>query len=271
MELDYKFLGYDEGKQTLGTYNTLDPNWGWTLTLEELPMGRDLQRINKNIALVGFDRGYFEIDINSGKPTKIIDRWKDVTSSRRLENGKTLITGLNLIEEGINVITLNSHDEIIKVVKRKGDYVRMMRPTHSGTYLLGSDNHFLETNEDLKGESRLVAQGFEHAWLAHRFLDGTTLVSAGYGGFMAKFDSKGNLQRLFGAKKDVPIEVSPFFYASFEILVNGGVLVANWQGHGINNGCKGRQLVEFDKKGNYVGSWSNRNRISSLQGILLLK
>lgn len=270
MDLKYKFLGYDEGKQTLGTYDTTNPNWGWSFCLKDLPMGRDLQLVESDIALVGFDRGYFEININSGKPTKIVDRWNNVSSARRLKNGNTLITGQNLIEKGINVITLNSNDEIIKTVYRAGDYVRMMRPTNTGTYLLGSDDHFLEVDEELKNDCILQAPGFEHAWLAHRYPDGTTLLSAGYGGFMAKFNYDGHLEYTFGSKKEVPEIVSPFFYAAFEILPYGGVLVANWQGHGEDNGNKGRQLVEFNDKGQYVGSWSNHKRISSLQGILLL-
>ncbi|MGL1890055.1 MAG: hypothetical protein OCD02_00440 [Spirochaetaceae bacterium] len=271
MELKYKFLGYDEGNQTLGTYDTTDTNWGWSFSLKDLPMGRDLQLVESNIVLVGFDRGYFEIDINSGKPTKIVDRWSNVTSARRLKNGNTLITGQDLIKKGINVITLDPNDEIINTVYRTGDYVRMMRPTDTGTYLLGSDDHFLEVDKDLKYNRTLQAPGFEHAWLAHRYSDGTTLLSAGYGAFMANFDYQGNLENTFGSKKDVPEIVSPFFYAAFEILPNGGVLVANWQGHGKDNGNKGRQLVEFDTNGKYVGSWSNSSRISSLQGILLLK
>lgn len=270
MELKYKFIGYDEGKQTLGAYDTADPNWGWTISIEHLPLGRDLQLLDNDIALVGFERGYFEINIINGEVTKIFDKWRNVTSVRRLKNGNTLITGQDLINKGINVITLDPKDKIIKIANRMGDYIRMMRPTNRSTYLLGSDDHFLEVDDELNEMCTFRTEGFEHAWLAHRYSNGSTLLSAGYGGFMAKFDSKGKLEKVFGSKSEVPSFVSPFFYAAFEILPEGGVLVANWQGHGIDNGHKGRQLVEFDKHGQYVGSWSNGSRISSLQGFILI-
>ncbi|WP_053228382.1 hypothetical protein [Spirochaeta cellobiosiphila] len=270
MILKYKFLGYDEGKQTLGTYDTTNPDWGWTLNIDDYPLARDLQHIGTNLALVGFDRGYFELDSKSGQIHKVVDRWKDVSSCRRMENGNTLVTGLDLEEKGINVLTLNPRDELVNVATREGVYVRMMRPTDSGTFLIGSDSHFLETNSELIEIQKLSHDKFLHAWLAHRYKDGSTIVSAGYGAFMAKFDKAGQLLETFGGHNEVPEEIAPFFYAAFEILPDGGVLVANWQGHGRDNGTKGKQLVEFDINGKYRGSWSNPERISSLQGLLLL-
>ena len=68
----------------------------------------------------------------------------------------------------------------------------------------------------------------------------------------------------------MPDEVSPFFYATFQVLDDGRVMVANWQGHGPENGHKGRQLLEFSAAGKLLNSWSDPHKISSLQGILIL-
>ena len=106
--------------------------------------------------------------------------------------------------------------------------------------------------------------------IAERLLDGSTLVSAGYGASMARFDSDGFQTLSFGHARDVPLEVKPFFYASFQLLQGNGILVANWQGHGADNGKKGQQLLEFNESGELRGSWSDGDRISSLQGLLLL-
>lgn len=269
-ELTHCFIGYDEGSQTLGLHDTVNKNWGWTLSLKSLPLARDIQRIDRNIVLIGFEKGYFEIDINSGKPIKIVDFLEGVTSVYRRDDGYTLLTGVNLMGEGISVLTLDPKNKIVNSVYKDGDYVRLMRPTPEGTWLLGSDDHFLETNNELKEIRRFTVTGFEHAWMAHRFNNGSTLFSAGYGAFMTTFDKCGKLISKFGGKEDVPKEVSPFFYASFQLLPNGGFIVANWQGHGGDNGDKGRQLVEFDNNGKFSGAWSNPKRISSLQGILLL-
>jgi hypothetical protein len=103
-----------------------------------------------------------------------------------------------------------------------------------------------------------------------RLPDGGLLVSAGYGAFMARFDAAGTLLGSFGHARQLPAEVAPFFYASFQQLADGRLLVANWQGHGPDNGHKGRQLLAFAPDGQLLATWSDPDRISSLQGILLL-
>ena len=145
-----------------------------------------------------------------------------------------------------------------------------MRTTDLGTYLFCMNDHILETDTALIALNAMRAPGFEHAWKAERMADGYTLVSAGYGAFMARFDRRGNLTSTFGGVNLMPEEVSPFFYATFQVLDDGRVLVANWQGHGPGNGHKGRQLLEFGATGKLLDSWSDPHKISSLQGILIL-
>lgn len=266
------FIGYDEGRQTLGRYDTSRPGEGWSISLAELPLARDLQLCSPDRALVGFDRGYFEVDVASGRVLKVVDRWKGVTSVRRLNDGSTLVVGVDLAGgTGITVLTLDPADNVIHTARREGSYVRLLRPTPQGTWLLGADDHFLETDRNLVEVRRLAAPGFRHAWVAHRFPDGRTLVSGGYGPFFAVFTPSGTLERTFGGADLVPAEVAPNFYASFELLPTGGLVVANWQGHGPDHGAQGRQLVEFDAQGQYVDAWSDPQRISSLQGVLLLE
>ena len=262
-----RLLVYDEGCQTLGLHDTAGKA-GWRFSLEKLPLARDLQLLGGR-ALVGFDRGYFEVDVDSGAIVKVVDRWTGVTSVRRLEDGRTLVAGLDLTTRpGITVVTLDDADRVAAEAVRDGDYVRLFRPTSRGTWLLGSDDTFLETDEQLREIRRLSAPGFRHAWMALSY-PGSTLVSAGYGAFMAWFGADGRLDRTFGAASEVPPEIQPFFYAMFEILPDGGVLVANWQGHGADNGAKGRQLLHFGPDGGYLDSCSLPG-ISSLQGILVL-
>src|SRR6185369_15940573 len=121
-------------------------------------------------------------------------------------------------------------------------------------YLMAANDHILETTPDLVEVRRLSAPGFLHAWLAQRFSDESTLVTAGYGAFLARFDAQGRLEQTFGHRDTVPAEVEPNFYATFQVSEEGRILVANWQGHGPNHGAQGRQLVEFSPGGAYVDS-----------------
>jgi len=113
-------------------------------------------------------------------------------------------------------------------------------------------------------------EGFYHAWKAVRLANGNLLVSAGYGAFLVELDPAGKIVRKFGGKESVPSEVNPFFYAMFQLLSNGHIVLANWQGHGPGFGQSGIQLLEFNIEGEIVWSWSKADLISSLQGVLVL-
>jgi hypothetical protein len=269
--LSRRLLAIDEGCQQLSLVDTATDTFHWTLDLSPYPLARDLQRLDARRVLVGFDRGFFELDIASGKVLTACARWTDVTAVHRRPGGHTLVTGWNLDGTGgVNVLTLDRGWHLVSTARRDGDYVRLMRPTQDGTYLLCTNDYILETGPDLTERRRFTVPEFEHAWKAERNEDGTTLVSGGYGAVMVLFDAAGNVQQRFGAAADLPAEVTPFFYASWQQLDDGHLLVANWQGHGPDNGHKGRQLLEFDAQRRLVGTWSAPQRISSLQGILVV-
>lgn len=271
MTISHRLLGIDEGRQQLHLIDTATDTFHWTLDLSDFPLARDMQRLDAKRVLVGCDRGFFELDIATGRVLTSHLRWTEVTGAHRQPDGSTLVTGFNLDGSGgVNVLTLDRDSTVTKVARRDGDYIRLMRTTAADTYLLCTNDHILETTPDLVALRRFSAPGFEHAWQAERLDDGTTLVSAGYGAFMALFDAEGRLVERFGSAADVPGEVDPFFYATFRHSANGNLVVANWMGHGPDNGHKGRQLLEFDANHRLVGSWSAPERISSLQGILLV-
>lgn len=265
------FIAIDEGRQRLSLFDSDRPGPLWSLDLAALPLARDLQRLDDDRVLVGYDRGFFILEIAKGTVLSVVDRWRRVTGARRGKDGTVLVTGLGLEGEGgVQVLRVDFKGGLLGAARREGDYVRLMRPTARGTYLLASDDHILETDENLVALRRLEAPGFRHAWLALERPGGSILVSGGYGAFMARFDAEGRLLSTFGRKGEVPEAVSPNFYATVQALEGERILVANWQGHGPGKGAKGRQLLEFDAEGRYVDSWSDKENISSLQGLLVL-
>lgn len=271
MSMQYRFLAIDEGRQQLSLADTGPQGIRWTLDLAAWPLARDMQLLGEGRALVGFDRGFFELEIGTGRVLAVCERWTEVSAVCRRPDGSTLVTGFNLDGSGgINVLTLDRNLDLVHTARRDGDYVRLMRTTPQGSYLLCMNDHILEATPELAELRRFAAPGFEHAWKAERRADGSTLVSAGYGAFMAVFDAAGQCVQRFGAAGELAAEVAPFFYASFEQLPGGRLLVANWQGHGPDNGAKGCQLLEFDAQGRLLDSWSAGHHISSLQGILIV-
>jgi hypothetical protein len=162
----------------------------------------------------------------------------------------------------------------LNAVKKKtiypGDYCRLVRQTAGGTFLFARDTMIQEGDStgSFFWKARIV--GFSHAWKGVRLTNGNTLMSAGYGAFMVEVDKAGTIVRKFGAAGSVPMAVAPFFYGMFQLLKNGNVVVANWQGHGDGHGATGIQLLEFDKTGSLAWQWSKAGIISSLQGVLVL-
>jgi len=112
--------------------------------------------------------------------------------------------------------------------------------------------------------------GLRHAWKAVRLPNGRTLASTGYGAFLVELNADGSVARRFAEKEAMPPALNARFYATFQLLPNGHIVLANWQGHGPGHGASGVQLFELDPAGAVVWQWSDASLISSLQGVLIL-
>lgn len=268
--IKHDFLAIDEGLVTLLRVNEDDPSKNWKVPVGRA-MPRDLQLVGGGRVLVGHDAGFSEFDLATGKVAREVTRYKGVTSVRRLPGGRTVIAGVNL--DGATGIVLFEIDDA-EAVQRKsvfpGNYVRLVRETASGSFLFVSNAVIREVSRAGESLHEWTVPGFRNGWKAVRLANGHTLASAGYGAFMVELDGGGSVVRKFGAKGEAPAAVNPNFYATFQLLRNGHVVVANWQGHGPGHGASGVQLLEFDRTGAVVWSWSDAKQISSLQGVLVL-
>jgi hypothetical protein len=258
-----QFLAIDAGRQTIALIDTANPRYGWSRSLAKFPNARDIQRIGQNRVLIAYEHGFFELTISSGEIPETCGRWSQVSSVWHLPNGATLVAGRDLDgAKGINIITLDREYRPVTSIRRDGDYVGSMRPTASGTYLLCMRDHILETDRALVTLRTMRAPGFEQPGQVLRLADGGTLASAGGGAFMARFDARGYLTATFGNASQVPDDVTPTRYTAFQRLADGRVVVANPGG--------GLQLLEFTADGRYQDGWSDPQRVTSLQAMLLL-
>ena len=137
-------------------------------------------------------------------------------------------------------------------------------------FLLMNDTMIREVTSDGTVVHEWTVPDFRHAWKAVRLPNGHTLASAGYTPFLVELDGGGAIVRTIGAKSEALAFAKPNFYAMFQLLANGDIVVANWQGHGPGHGASGVQLLEFDRAGAVVWQWSDAKIISSLQGVLVL-
>ena len=270
MIIQHDFLAIDEGRASLLHVNETHPAADWVVPIGH-PQARDMQLIGAGLVLIGHHQGWSEFDIASGRRVACVDHYAGVTAVRRQPDGHTLVAGVDIAgATGVVVIELDANHKEIHRACYPGDYVRLIRQTRQGTYLMSCNDRIREGDRSGNYLREFPVEGFFHAWKSLRLPTGNLLVSAGYGAFMVELDPDGGIVRQFGGKDQVPAEVNPFFYAMFQLLPNGHVVLANWQGHGEGFGASGVQLLEFDHNGHIAWSWSDASRISSLQGVLVL-
>ena len=269
-EIRHDFLAIDEGLGQLLHVDERAPGHDWITPIGH-PAARDMQLVGVGRVLIGHDAGYTEFEIATGKIVRTFAPYKGVTSARRLANGHTLIVGAGLAgEKGVVVLEVDATGAVGRKTVFPGNYVRLLRETSASTWLMMNDTLIREGRTDGAILHEWTVPGFRHAWKAVRLANGHTLASAGFGAFLAELDATGAVVRTVGAKDKLPSAVQPNFYGTFQLLPNGHIVVANWQGHGPGHGDAGVQLIELDQHDRVVWQWSDAKRISSLQGVLVL-
>lgn len=263
-----KMLLRDEGLSQLSFINFADSTANWYLSI---PNGRDMQLVGNNRVLIGTNNGYEERDIHNGNLLTAQTRYPGTVSARRLRNGHTMLVGLNWQgQKGIVLLELdNTGSELQRIAFPGFNYVRLLRETPTGNFLITSNDTVFEANSraEILWTAKIMSQKQPHAWQPLRLADGTTLVSGGYAGNLQLFSGEGKLVRTITG----PDEVVPNFFAGFQRLRNGNLMVINWQGHGPNMGAKGHQLLQYTMDGKLVWSWKQDPRhFSSLHAVIVL-
>lgn len=263
-----KFILRDEGLSQLSYVDLANPSKNW---FKSVPAGRDLQLVGNGRVMIGTGNGYEEREISTGKKVAELTSFPNTFSVRRLSNGHTLLAGLNLAgKTGVVLAEVDDHGTTSNVISfPQFNYVRLVRPTTAGTFLITSDTIVFESDQTGKiiWTAKIKSERRPHSWQAMRLGNGNTVVATGYGGNFQIFGKDGNLLNAFNG----PAEVKPLFYAGFQILKNGNYVVTNWQGHGPGHGASGSQLLEYSPDGKLVWSWKqDAEKYSSLQGVIVL-
>lgn len=258
----------DEGLSQLSYVNLADPASNWYVPV---PMGRDIQLVGNGRILIGTGTGYEEREIATGRKVHELTSFPGTIAARRLRNGNTLLTGLNWHgKEGIVLVEVNGNGSIQRVIAFPGfPYVRLVRETVSGTFLIAAEDIVLEGNAsgEIIWQAKVAGMAKPHAWQAIRLANGHTVVSTGYAKNLQVFAADGRLLDSISG----PADVNPNFYAGFQVLPNGNIVVTNWQGHGAAFGGSGTQLLEYTPQGKLAWSWKqDAAKFSSLQGVVVL-
>ena len=263
-----RLLLRDEGKSQLSLEDFANPKNNWYVPV---PAGRDIQLVGRGRVLIGTGNGYEERDIATGKKVNEVTKFTGTVSARRLRNGNTMLVGLNWLDKkGIVLAEVDSIGDIKRQVVYPGfNYVRLVRETTKGTFLITANDTVFEGNAagNIIWGAKITSTKQPHAWQPLRLKNGKTLVSSGYAGNFQVFSKAGKLvQTITG-----PASVNPVFFSGYQIVANGNYVVTNWQGHGPNFGNSGTQVLEYTPKGELAWSWKqDPAKYSSVQGVIVL-
>lgn len=264
----HRFLLRDEGLSQLSLVDEAKPQNNWYLPI---PAGRDLQLIGNDKVLIGTGVGYEEREIATGQKVFEQTGFNGTVAARRLRNGNTLLTGVNWRDQkGIVLVEIDGKGAVQKQVLFPGfDYVRLVRQTPSGTYLVTSNNLVFEGDETGKiiWQAKINTHPNPHVWQAVRLKNGNTLLAGGFAANFHLFGKDGKPVDSIGG----PTNVRPYFFSGFQIMRDGNIVVANWQGHGAGHGGSGQQIVAYKPNGDLAWTWQqDSTKFSSIQGVIVL-
>jgi hypothetical protein len=275
-----KMLLRDEGDPHLVMVDLSKPNGSEVMwkTVAEGPWARAGQLIGNNEILGGTSTGYQVFDYTTGLIKRTVSGFANTQSAYRMATGETMLT-----QSGTVLTFLDKTDKKSHQISYPGfGYVRVVRPTRNGTFLVPADNKLFEGDANGKVLWQTTGNGWSHIWEAlllgpsvggGKWNEGDTLLCNAFGSSCDVVDKTSHMITFsFGGKKMTnAATIKPNFFSEYEILPNGNIVTANWQGHGGGNGNSGIQVLEFDPTGAVSWFWKQDPvAFSSIQGVQVL-
>jgi hypothetical protein len=257
--IKHRFMFYDESRAILHYVDENDATKNWDLPLPRAL--RDFQLIGNNRVIVAQGFGYSIYDIVTRKlveDVKVPGLGGGITVHRRADG--TTVLGANE-KDGVTVVELDKTNAVTRKMTVPGlKTLRMLRLTPDGNILLAEESTMTEVvfDKDSPGGAKIVKSiklpTGRNAYMALKKPDGSYLLAGGFAKTLFDFGPDGKLRRQYTVK-DPPAGVEFLFYAGFQVLKNGNIVVCNWTGHGAQDSTKGWQLVEFSPDGAVVWHW----------------
>jgi hypothetical protein len=264
--IQHAFVATDESGQQVLRVDPAHPFRNWRVPLQ----ARDLQLVGNERLLVSVLSGYRELSLADGTVVRQVDGFDRIFTARRTAAGHTFLGGYGGTT-AIQIIELGPDDKPLATIAVDPlvTNIRLMRLTPTGTFLLGSGKDLCEVDRAGQIVRKQTLPDANHIYKAVRLTDGHTLAASGYGAFLAEIAPDGTVVRTLGKSENQRVK-APFFFADFQILANGHIVVCNWMGHQREDSRKGPQLNEYDADGNLVWTWHDAEMAGCLHGIIVL-
>jgi hypothetical protein len=167
---------------------------------------------------------------------------------------------------GILLRMANSTGAVQRMITYAGySYVRCVRPTKTGTFLVTADTKVFEGDAagNVIWEITVPGSG-RHVWKALRLANGNTAVATGYDKSLRIYSPQKTLLQTITA----PDSVYPHFFADFRATASGNFFVVNSQADRTED--RSVQLLEFSVSGSLVWQQKQPSGVGSLEAAIVL-
>jgi hypothetical protein len=268
-QMKHKVLLADEGNQKVHYVDMNDNSKTWSISIGS----RDMQLIGDGKVLLHTGTDFQEYDLTTHLQVKKVTTAGTVQTVFRTNTSGNTYVGVDGAQ--LKIVDVSGNVKKTINISSITTSIRLIRPTLNNTFLVGGGGS-TATNLcefDSTGKKIWEVNVGGEPYQAVRLANGNTVVSNGYGAQIAIVNSKAEIIRKFPVDPKVASlsTYNPNFFAGLQVLKNGNIIVANWQGHGTGYGNSGAQLLEFDSTGVLVSYWKQTaSLVSSLHGVIVM-
>jgi hypothetical protein len=253
----------DDGK--LWYVNNAEPARSWNV---DSGTGRDLQLIGAGRVMLGKSNGWSEYLLTDGSMVGGKTSFSGIQAAHRLADGTTLLASIS----GGNIVlrAVTAAGDVARTITYEGyGYVRLVRPTATGTFLVTSDDVVFEGDATGKVLTSWKISGNQrHVWKALRLGNGDTAIATGYNASLDIYAPDKTLRISIGGKAPALSALDPHFFADFRVMPNGDYFVVNSQAD--SNNTASVQLLQFNPAGALVWQQKQPKGVRSLEAAIVL-
>lgn len=268
-KIKHRFVALDYMKGLLHYVDEYNQDANWSV-----PSGgmlQDMQLAGNGRLIVSLNDGWSFRKLSEGSECgQIKTDVSGISSLRLLPFGK-VFAGVNA-KEGIELVEFDECGNVL----RHFDFhdfrdLRQLRQTPQGSWLVTHHDGAIEVL--LEDRPRILRQftmpSVKYAYQALRKPDGNYLLSGGYSLSTFELTPEGKCIRRFSALQ--PEGMVSYYYSGFQLLDNGHLVQANWNGHNDADYHEGLKLFEFDPSGNEVWSWTApKEKVGAITAFIVL-
>ncbi len=253
----------DDGRLLL--VNKSNPAANWTVTSGG---GRDLQLVGNGRVMLGKSNGWDEYQLSNGAVMGGQHGFSGTQSAHRLADGNTMLASVSGNSVVLKMVTATG--QVQRMITYNGyAYVRLVRPTAAGTFLITADTLVFEGNDQGMVLATWPIPGSgQHVWKAMRQANGNTAIATGYNATIMVYSPTRTLLKTIGGKGAAFSALDPHFFADFHVMPNGNYFVVNSQADSSN--ANSVQMLEFNPDGALVWQQKQPTGVRSLEAAIVL-